>query len=703
MKKICILFSLLISVIAPAQHQLKIIDSIIDSKIKESDPGIMVGIVQNGKVIFEKYRGLANLQHQVKITKKTRSNIASTAKQFTALMVLDLALNETLSLDDDIRKYLPKLYKKVEDSIKIRHLINHTSGIRDYVELLSLQGNIWWKQFGLDNDDVMALIEKQNDLGFKAGSRYSYSNSNYNILAKLIEAVTGKKFTDYSKQFFVNLGMNETAFAERYMGVIPNRAEPYNDWGYGEWFQTPTVTKTSGEGFLFTTLKDQLIYEQAVQNAISANNTLLIKSQQTIPNSEINTYGFGLELNNQLGHTSVYHSGGTYGYNSQVDRYTEHGITIFAMSNNGNISTNLISKEIAKILLPKSTKSDTYNNKYYDLKAGDETISIFGKYTYPNENSIVEILKKDVKLYWKEKNFTVEMISETNNSYAFVNNPKLKVAFYHSKMVEFYPSGKTMSYKRQNEAPVSLTDLEGLEGTYHNKDIDVSFKLKLTDGNILKFKLDSDENFEDVTVYNKTYLLADNYFLKTKRDSFNRVIGISFTYGRALNMAFEKNTNLKYQPKIETKNGYIQVTTIESVNGDASDILLTKNYSNGNEIWSQQFGGSSYDKASSILATDDGYLIIGSTSSYGNGNYDMFVIKTDKKGNKQWQNTYGDFYNEYGYSVEKTETGYLIKGTIQNCTSNSDVLNRECTTNVWFVSIDKNGKELSREVLETIN
>ena len=80
----------------------------------------------------------------------------------------------------------------------------------------------------------------------------------------------------------------------------------------------------------------------------------------------------------------------------------------------------------------------------------------------------------------------------------------------------------------------------------------------------------------------------------------------------------------------------------------------------------------------------------------------MFVIKTDKEGNKQWQNTYGAFYNEYGYTEEVTEGGYLIKGTIQNCTSNSDVFNRKCTTNVWFVNIDKSGKEISNEILEEV-
>lgn len=128
---------------------------------------------------------------------------------------------------------------------------------------------------------------------------------------------------------------------------------------------------------------------------------------------------------------------------------------------------------------------------------------------------------------------------------------------------------------------------------------------------------------------------------------------------------------------------------------------MTKNLPNGNEIWSRRFGGNSYDKASSIIETNDGYLIIGSTSSYGVGNYDMFVIKTDKKGNKLWQNTYGEFDNDYGYTAEIVADGYIIKGSTQRCNS-KDVLNRKCSVNVWFVTIDKNGREISNKILEEL-
>ena len=701
MKKVITLFAFIISVLSFAQNEVKKIDSIVNSKLAENDPGIAVGIIKDGIIVYEKYLGLANLQHQVKFDKKTRSNIASTAKQFTALMILDLSLNDKLSLEDDIRKYLPKLYENITDKIKVRHLLNHTSGIRDYVELLDLEGDVWWRRFGYDNNDVLELLENQEDLGFKPGSKYSYSNSNYNVLTKIIEKVTDETFNDYSKKFFENLGMNGTSFVERYMKVIPNRANPYSDWGRGEWWELPTVTKTNGEGFLFTTLKDQLTYEMALQNAFKDRNLLLIESQKPIPNSEIKTYGFGLELENRLGRTAVHHSGGTYGFHSQTYRFPEEKLTVFIMSNNGNISSNLIAKQIAEILLPKSNKKIEYNEQFYQ-KNNVDNVTILGKYIYPNQDKIVEIIDKEGKIFWKERNFTVGMVSEDKNVFSFTSNPKLKVVFYEDKMTEYYTSGKTMIYKRIKESPSSLADLEALVGTYDNKELDVNFDLKLTKENNLQLKLSTDKGFNDVKVYNKTYLQANNFFLKVKKDQFDRVTKIILTYGRAKNIKFIKKTNLKFQPKIETENGSINVTTIGSRNGETSDILLTKNYPNGNEIWSQQFGGNSYDKASSILSTGDGYLIIGSTSSYGNGNYDMFVIKTDKKGEKQWQNTYGDFYNEYGYTAEKTDIGYLIKGTVQKCSSNSDVFNRTCTTNVWFVSIDKNGKEISHQILEEI-
>ncbi|GAA4966841.1 serine hydrolase domain-containing protein [Algibacter aquimarinus] len=702
MKKIITFLVILISVSSFAQNKIEKIDSIINSKITKNDPGLMLGIVKNGNIIYEKYLGLSYLQFQIKMNEKTKSNIASTAKQYTALIILDLALKEKLSLEDDIRKYLPSLYKKVEHKIKIRHVLNHTSGIRDYCDLMSIQNDIWWKKIGLKNDDVIALLEKQEDLAFKPGSQYTYSNSGYIVLAEIIEKVSGEKFTDYSKQFFRNLGMKETLFVERYAGVIPNRAEPYSDWGDGVWLQTPTVTKTAGEGFLYTTLKDQLIYEQAVQNATKNNNVLLIRSQQPIPNSEINSYGFGLELNNFLNRKAVYHSGATSGYHSQMIRFPEEKLSIFAMSNNGNISTFTITKEVARVLLPEMKQKEQYNNRLYEAISSIEKPKVLGQY-HSKSGYLTRIVKEDGKTYFKQgRNLSIELIPETYKKFHLEYDAKSKLVFYENEMVLFQPSGEMSIYKRSNVLPASFEDSESFIGTYYSSELEMSFEIFLTKKNQLKIQFSNRNNVRDIEVLNKNEMISRNFILKAERDQFDRVTEVLLSLARAKNIRFKKKTNLKFQPKIGTENGTIQVTTIDSRNGDTSDILLTKNLPNGNEVWYKRLGGNSYDKASSILETENGYLIIGSTSSYGKGNYDIFVIETDKEGDIIWQNTYGDFYNEYGYSAEKIENGYLIKGTIQKCSSNTDVFNRTCTTNTWFVTIDENGKELSNEILEEI-
>lgn len=702
MRTFTVLFFLFVSLISFAQEgKLSKIDSIVNSKIKDTDPSLMVGIVKDGNIIFEKYRGLANLQHQVKANKNTKSNIASTAKQFTALMVLQLSLDAKLSLEDDIRKYLPTLYPKVKGAIKIRHLINHTSGIRDAYDLMSIQQNPWWRREGLDNDDVFKLLEKQEDLAFKPGSRYMYSNSGYILLSKIIEKVSGEKFHSYSKSFFENLGMKNTLFLKNYMHVIPNQAQPYSDWGNGVWQEYPMITNLYGDGFLFTTLKDQLIFEQAVQNAEHNYNVLLIKSQRAIPKSEITNYGFGLELEDRLNRASVHHSGGTGSYHSQVVRYPKEKLSIFVMSSNSRIWSGSIADEIARVLLPKKVQNNQYDSMINNNSGLTDINALVGQYRSPGEY-LIRIEIRGAQLLWRNGNNNPRALSlEKDNIYRFTRNPKLKIGFYKDRLLLFYPSGKTTTYKKIPFNSPTLPDLIGMEGSYFSKELDVQFEIKQSNGKLMlsreKWKRD-----REIEVLNRNELLIYDFILKVQRDAFNRVTGILLTTNRVLNNKFVKKTKLKFQPTIPTKNGTIGVTTIGSRNGKSSQILLTKNYSNGNEIWSKQFGGKSYDKANSIIDTEDGYLIIGATSSYGNGNYDMFVVKTDKKGKLKWQKSYGKFYNEYGYTAEKTKNGYLLKGSIQKCTSNTDVFNRKCTTNIWLVSIDEKGNKIAETIGERI-
>ena len=239
------------------------ITKILYQRASDETPGMAVGIVKDGTIVYEHYIGYADLIHKVKITKDTRFNIASNAKQFTALCILTLIEQGKISLEDDIRKYLPELHKDIEDRITISNLLTHTSGVRDYCDLLALQGKTWWKQF-IDNGDAMELLQGQKDLNFKPGTEYMYSNSNYIILTEIVKKVTGQEFSEFAKTLFEALDMPSTGFLTQYTAVIPNKARPYGNWD--GWQEEPTITEVHGDGALFTTLPDQLKWEQIVQD-----------------------------------------------------------------------------------------------------------------------------------------------------------------------------------------------------------------------------------------------------------------------------------------------------------------------------------------------------------------------------------------------------------------------------------------------------
>ncbi|MEL7002909.1 MAG: serine hydrolase domain-containing protein [Bacteroidota bacterium] len=660
------------------------------------EPGLAVGIVRNGEVIFENYLGYANLQHQTLVTDSTRFNIASTAKQFTALCILQLSLEEKLNLDDDIRKYLPAFYTNIQEPIKIKHLLSHSSGIRDFYDLISLQKKTWWKQEGLSNKDALKLIGKQRELNFKPGTKYDYSNSNYTILTAIVKEVSGKSFHEYSKSLFSQLGMNETSFMKNYMSVIPNIALPYSKWG--SWKQYPMMTNLYGDGFLFTTLKDQLKYEGALQT--TNTNKLLTISQKAIPGTYIDEYGFGLELNKKLGRTSVSHSGSTGAYHSQLFRFPEDRLSIMVMSNNGTLSSGSIANSIASFLLEdKAENSDEYFAQA--IKATSSQISqdnMVGEYANP-ENEIIRILEKEGSLYWKTgNNNAIKLNKESSNLYSWESNTEMKLGFElndeHGNIFNvYYPGSEPRVHKKLPLFTPDLTYLKALQGDYVSDELNIGFNLKLNNQQELLLTRHEDGDGNPVEIIQRDHILLSNYRMAVERDTFDQVSDIFISYGQLINMRFTKEETGTFQPEIPTKMGSIQVTTIGAYPDGSSDILLTKNYPNGNEEWAKRFGGKSYDRASSIISTSDGgYLIIGSTSSYGKGNYDIWLIKTDKKGKELWNRAYGGLYNEYGYfAMQKEDGSFLIKGDQQACPS---VNSTKCSTTEWIFSVDSHGNAL---------
>ncbi|MBT8219523.1 MAG: beta-lactamase family protein [Bacteroidia bacterium] len=687
-------------------EQVEQLDKIVAKNVSGLEPGLAIGIIADGEVIYKRFAGYSNLEHKVEVSDSSVFNIASVSKQFTALCILKLQIEGKLSLEDDIREYMPDMLPDIVEPIRIRHLINHTSGIRDYVELMSIQQDAWWRRVGLDNEDVIGLLKQQKELNFKPGSEYLYSNSNYTLLTEIIEVVSGTDFHSFSESLFNELGMNDTRFHKNYMGVIPNKARPYTDWGDGIWKEYPMLTNLYGDGFLYTTLEDQLQFEIAIQNATDQKNTLLIQSQVPIPQSEIDSYGFGLELEDRLNYKAVHHSGSTGSYHAQTVRFPEEKLSIVVMSNHGNIWSGYVADAVARVFLEeRSGEIGSFELPDNAKTTAIDDQAIVGWYQNP-DGSIRRIYEDEQHFYWKAGNNNPRKLNKVEGAVYQIEESQLSRLVFqkeNEKISGFalhYRDGDQRSYDRLPDFDPTSFDAEDFTGDYYSEELNTAFNISIDDSGLPMLAMENDSDTSELDIIYHDYLLLSNYKIQAERDLFGRVGDLLISINRVNNVRFKKKHIGNFDTEVQLDVGSAQVTNIGSQNGSTSSILLTRNDPKGNEVWSRRYGGKSYDKASNLIRTSDGgFLITGATSSYGKGNYDFYLIKTDAEGETEWEQTFGEFFNDYGLISKEIEGGYLVKGTQQYCNSNTDI-NRACNDQAWILHIDHRGKLIKEAIQE---
>lgn len=299
--------------------------------------------------MYEKVAGFANLTDSTLITKNTRFNIASNGKQFTALAILVLADEKKIRLTDDIRKYLPTIYTKLHTKITIENLLNHTSGIRDVYDLWALQGLTWWEH-SFSKKDVFALIEKQKDVNFVPNTKYLYSNTNYMLLAAIVEKVTGKSFVSYTNDMFKKLGMPNTSFEDDYSKIRGPIAKAY--FNFGTWTTYNWIWNICGDGNIFSTLEDQLHWERILQGAALSKikRNILVKSQQLTEHSTIRNYGYGLEFGKYKGLSCQFHEGATGAWKATVVRFPGKKVAIVTLTNTGKATPNTQTRQMSDVV-----------------------------------------------------------------------------------------------------------------------------------------------------------------------------------------------------------------------------------------------------------------------------------------------------------------------------------------------------------------
>jgi CubicO group peptidase (beta-lactamase class C family) len=238
------------------------VDKVFEKWNRTDTPGCALGVYKDGQIVYKHGYGMANLNDDVTITPETVFHVASMSKQFTAASILLLAQQGKLSLDDDVHKYIPEL-PDFGERITLRHLMHHTSGLRDQWSLLELAG--WrYSQDLITDDDVMSVLVHQKALNFKPGEKYMYSNTGFTLLAIIVKRVSGMSFREFTtKNIFEPLGMTHTHFRDDHEEVIKHDALGYEQDGKDKPFRMSlTNFDTAGATSLHTTVEDLQLWDE---------------------------------------------------------------------------------------------------------------------------------------------------------------------------------------------------------------------------------------------------------------------------------------------------------------------------------------------------------------------------------------------------------------------------------------------------------
>ena len=337
----------------PAQGQdlSSQIDSLFSKWDRADGPGAAVAVVHKDSLKYEQGYGLANLEYNAAITPETVFMVASVSKQFTAFAIALLVVRGDIALDDNVRTYVPEMHA-YDPPITIRHLVHHTSGLRDEFGLLAMAG--YHMDDVITKDTILNLLYRQRRLNFEPGSKYTYCNSGYTLMAEIVERVTGQSFREWTTEnIFGPLGMDHSHFRDDYTSVIPNRAQGYITIDSTVKNQ-PLAYASVGASGLYTTALDLVRWVKNLKSGqVGGPEVLaLIQERGVLNTKDTLDYAFGLSHGVYRGTPRISHSGSHRGFKTHVVRFPSLDLAIIVLGNVEEFQPSTYALQIADLFLP---------------------------------------------------------------------------------------------------------------------------------------------------------------------------------------------------------------------------------------------------------------------------------------------------------------------------------------------------------------
>ena len=554
MRYLCLLSLLVISSWVFAQtYDFSKVDELLN-EVDPSGPGVIIGIIKDQRLLHTASKGMANLDYNIPINTASNFRLSSTSKQFTAACILHLADKEQLHLDDPLSMFFPEFSPRL-GAVTIQQLLNHTSGIRDYMSLLMIQGSRqidFFNSFIGEDHDIMELISQQQDLSFENGAAHSYSNTNYWLLGQIVERVSGKSLGVYAQEnIFDPLGMKNSGYTEISGQIIPQRVSGYvsecPDCDRMEYrFQPVSV----GDGGVVSSIEDLLLWEREFHEhqVLSEQCWEKMLTQGSLDTGEEISYAAGLVISTLNEEKVVMHSGQIPGFSSEILRFPDHGLSIIVLGNQNWYDVRRYANTVAQIFFPSAVRHQTTPHNENSTPANLTTAELERfcddyHFLETNEYRTVKRVGSDL-IYVRNNGPSSKLIPTSANALTFEDRLHIQLLFTFdndgSKHIEWRDA--TMGNMHANSYKKAHLD-ERKKATYVStytsaelsKTIDIGLaedKLVLS---IFEQQIPLDATVED------EFVAMGMFTLKFNRDQAGTINGFRMDAPRAGNILFQRD------------------------------------------------------------------------------------------------------------------------------------------------------------------
>lgn len=513
-------------------------------------------VITGEHIVYTSGYGVANLENGVAISSSTVFNLGSTSKQFTAISIALLAQRGKLSFDDPVKKYLPEL-SAVYEGIRIRHLIYHTSGIRDYFDLLVLAGRDF-NEIRFD-DEIIRLLTQQRRLNFAPGERFAYSNSGYLLLSVIVQRVSDKTFRAFTDEdLFAPLGMKASHFHDRESACLAGLAVGYSTRPDGSFIGRSSSFDRVGDGGLFTCADDLFLWNKSLYDgALPHDITKVLSVPGRLDSGRSINYSLGLFIDEHEGFKTLSHRGRFPGFGAEMLRFPEKRFTIVCLCNLDEINPNLLAKNVATLFLQRQLDDKKRSIPPSKKQASAPPVplklkSLVGTYLDVSTGDVFSVKDYDRHIFIDGSEFLTQLTPVGKNQVRSVNvHPAISMKF---ETRGDQAIGVSLEVEGQNTAmliPVVVTPStvpsrsKEYSGRYYSDELSASYKVFPYKGQLM---VQTTRN----SAFGVTLILKDIYrfrkghtviTIRFGRDKYQRVSGFKVDYGRAKGVDFIKTGN----------------------------------------------------------------------------------------------------------------------------------------------------------------